>query len=67
MEYSAGADVSLEQGSICVVDAAGQLLREAKVARPEALLEFFGAFSIVVRRIGLEAGPLSQWLSESWV
>jgi transposase len=64
MEYFAGIDVSLEQSSICVVDAAGKILREAKVAsEPEALLEFFGGFGIVVRRIGLEAGPLSQWLS----
>ena len=32
MEYFAGIDVSLEQSSVCVVDAAGKIIREAKVA-----------------------------------
>ena len=38
MEYYAGIDVSLESSSICVVDATGRIVREAKVAsEPEAL------------------------------
>ncbi len=32
MEYYAGIDVSLESVSICVVDASGRIIREAKVA-----------------------------------
>ena len=32
MEHFAGIDVSLEQSSVCVVDAAGKIIREAKVA-----------------------------------
>ncbi|CAO3441248.1 hypothetical protein [Azospirillum endophyticum] len=32
MEYFAGIDVSLEQSSVCVVDTAGKIVREAKVA-----------------------------------
>ncbi len=32
MEYYAGIDVSLEQSSVCVVDARGRVVREAKVA-----------------------------------
>lgn len=63
MEHYAGIDVSLEQSSICVVDAAGRIVREAKVAsEPEALVRFFGQLGVAVTRIGLEAGPLSQWL-----
>jgi transposase len=63
MEYYAGIDVSLEQSSVCVVDAAGRIVREAKVASdPEALIRFFDQLGFVVARIGLEAGPLSQWL-----
>jgi transposase len=53
----------LEQSSVCVVDAAGKIVREAKVARePEALVRFFRELGVRVSRIGLEAGPLSQWL-----
>ncbi len=41
MEHYAGLDVSLEQTSVCVVDAQGQVVREAKVAsEPEALIGF---------------------------
>ena len=63
MEHYAGIDVSLEQSSVCAVDAAGRIVREAKVAsEPEALVRFFGQLGVAVTRIGLEAGPLSQWL-----
>jgi transposase len=58
-----GIDVSLEQSSVCVVDATGKIVREAKVAsEPEALVRFFRELGIAGSRIGLEAGPLSQWL-----
>src|ERR1043166_7259901 len=63
MEHFAGIDVSLDQSSVCVVDASGKIVREAKVAsEPEALVRFFGELGFPVVRIGLEAGPLSQWL-----
>ena len=63
MEYFAGIDVSLEQSSVCVVDTAGKVVREAKVASdPDALVRFFTELGLPVVRIGLEAGPLSQWL-----
>src|ERR1700726_2311135 len=63
MEYYAGIDVSLESASLCVVDATGRIVREAKVAsEPETLIEWFRGLGIAVTRIGLEAGPLSQWL-----
>ena len=38
-------------------------LREAKApSEAEALVRFFAQLGVVVTRIGLEAGPLSQWL-----
>jgi transposase len=66
MEHYAGIDVSLEQSSVCVVDASGKIVREAKVpTEPEVLVRFFGQLGLLVTRIGLEAGPLSQWLHAS--
>jgi transposase len=63
MEHYAGIDVSLERSSVCVVDATGRIVREAKVAsEPEALVGFFRQLGVAVTRVGLEAGPLSQWL-----
>ena len=63
MNYYAGIDVSLEWSSVCVVDATGKIVREAKVAsEPAALIAWFGALGLALERIGLEAGPLSQWL-----
>jgi len=63
MEHYAGIDVSLELSSVCVVDAAGRVVREAKVAsEPEALVAWFRGLGLAVTRVGLEAGPLSQWL-----
>jgi ferredoxin-NADP reductase len=39
------------------------MMKEAKVAsEPEALVCFFKELGFSVKRIGLEAGPLSQWL-----
>src|SRR3712207_344064 len=63
MEHYAGIDVSLELSSVCVVDATGRIVREAKVAsEPEALVAWFRGLGTELARIGLEAGPLSQWL-----
>ena len=63
MDYYAGIDVSLELSSVCVVDATGQIIREAKVAsEPGALTTFLAGLGLPLTRVGLEAGPLSQWL-----
>jgi transposase len=63
MDHYAGIDVSLECSSVCVVDASGKIAREGKVAsEPEAVMAYFGSLRLSVVRIGLEAGPLSQWL-----
>src|SRR5258708_16516084 len=63
MEHYAGIDVSLECSSVCVVEATGKILREARVAsEPEVLIAWFRSSGFDLERIGLEAGPLSQWL-----
>ena len=63
MEHYAGIDVSLECSSVCAVDATGKIVREGKVASElEALIGWFASLGFGMNRIGLEAGPLSQWL-----
>src|SRR3954467_9153744 len=63
MEHYAGIDVSLERSSVCVVDATGRIIREAKGAGgPGALGRSFRELGLPLARVGLEAGPLSQWL-----
>ena len=63
MEHHVGIDVSLELSSLCVLDATGKVIREAKVAsEPEALVAFLRDLGVTIVRVGLEAGPLSQWL-----
>ena len=65
MEHYVGVDVSLELSSLCVLDVTGKIIREAKVAsEPEALVAFIRGLDLGITRVGLEAGPLSQWLYE---
>ena len=63
MAYFAGLDVSVKETSICIVDDTGKIVREARVAsEPEALLQVLTNTVYRFKRVGLEAGPLSQWL-----
>jgi transposase len=63
MDYYAGIDVSLELSSVCIVDKDGRIVREVKVtSEPEALVALLRGVDLALARIGLEAGPLSQWL-----
>jgi transposase len=63
--YFAGLDVSLEETAVCVVDDAGRIVREARVAsEPEALVAFFRASGQEMERIGLEACSLTAWLQQ---
>lgn len=59
----AGLDVSLEMTSVCVIDADGCLVLEAKVpSDPSAIAARLTELAGTFERVGLEAGPLSQWL-----
>ena len=63
MDHFAGLDVSVKETSVCIVDDTGRIVREVKVAsEPEALLPVLTNPAYHFKRIGLEAGPLSQWL-----
>jgi len=63
MDHFAGLDVSVKETSVCIVDDTGKIVREVKVAsEPEALLQVLKNPVYHFKRIGLEAGPLSQWL-----
>jgi transposase len=68
MDHYVGVDVSLELSSVCILDATGKIVKEAKVAsEPEALTTFLTHLDLPLARIGLEAGPLSQWLHAALV
>ena len=62
MDYFAGLDVSVKDTSVCVVDDTGKTIREKVASEPEALLAVLNTPAYHFKRIGLEAGPLSQWL-----
>jgi transposase len=63
MNYYAGIDAWLGSCSLSVVDGNGKIFREGKVAsEPVALIGWFLALGVALERIGLAAGPLSQWL-----
>jgi transposase len=63
MAHYVGLDVSVRHTSICIVDDVGKVVREARVtSEPEAIVRILTAQHLTCRRIGLEAGPLSQWL-----
>src|SRR3954465_15846839 len=63
MQHYVGLDVSVKETSVCIIDKAGKVIREVKVAtEPVAILAVLTEESLAIERIGLEAGPLSQWL-----
>ena len=63
MQHYVGLDVSVKETSVCIVDKAGKVIREVKVAtKPVAILAVLTEEGLAIERIGLEAGPLSQWL-----
>jgi transposase len=62
MGHFAGLDVSVKETSVCIVDDTGRMVREVKVAVSLKLLPVLTNPLWRFKRIGLEAGPLSQWL-----
>jgi len=66
MDYFAGLDVSVKDTSVCIVDETGKIVREVKVSsEPDALLTVLRNPAYHFKRIGLEAGPLSQWVQRT--
>lgn len=65
MNHYAGLDVSVKETSVCIVDANGKICRERKVvSHPEDLVAILSDPAFSLERVGLEAGPMSQWLFE---
>lgn len=63
MRHYAGLDVSVQETSICIINETGRVEFERKVTtHPEDLLKVLTNPCYRFVRIGLEAGPLSQWL-----
>jgi transposase len=63
MNHYVGIDVSLEASSMCVVEDNGKIVCEGKIAsEPDLLITWLKGLKQELTRIGLEAGPLSQWL-----
>jgi transposase len=65
MKHYVGLDVSVKETSVCIVDETGKICREIKVAsHPDDLVQILKHPTWHLERVGLEAGPLSQWLFE---
>jgi len=63
MDVFVGLDVSLASTAICVVSAHGKVIKETMASsEPEELVRVLGSLTGTVVAVGLEAGPLSQWL-----
>jgi hypothetical protein len=63
MVHFVGLDVSVKETSACVVDDAGKVILEQKVlTEPDAIIALLTSLGATYGRIGIEAGPLSQWL-----
>jgi transposase len=63
MKYYAGLDVSIKETSVCVLDEDGRIVRELKVpSHPDDLGPVLLDPAHPLDQVGLEAGPLSQWL-----
>ncbi|WP_406736276.1 IS110 family transposase [Thioclava sp. GXIMD4215] len=63
MEVYIGLDVSLISTAICVVTAHGKVVKETTAAsEPEELASVLRSLAGNPVAVGLEAGPLSQWL-----
>ena len=63
MEVYIGLDVSLASTAVCVLGEKGKMVTEAQVASaPDVLVAFMSELPHGIAAIGLEAGPLSNWL-----
>ena len=63
MKYYAGLDVSMEETAVCVIDADGAVVSEAKVASdPQAIGAYLAPWVGSLAKVGQEAGGLSPWL-----
>ncbi len=63
MTYFVGLDVSVQETAVCVVDDVGKVICERKVpTEPDDIAALLSTIGDDYVRVGIEAGPLSQWL-----
>ncbi len=63
MAHFVGLDVSVKETPVCIVDDAGKVILEQKVpTEPADIIALLASLGVTFGRIGIEAGPLSQWL-----
>jgi hypothetical protein len=63
MTHFVGLDVSVKATAVCVVDSAGKVVCEQKVpTEPDDIIILLTSIGEDYSRVGIEAGPLSQWL-----
>jgi transposase len=63
MTHFVGLDVSVKETAVCIVDDTGKLVREQKVpTEPDDIVTLLISVGEDYGRVGIEAGPLSQWL-----
>jgi transposase len=63
MAHFVGLDVSVKETAVCVVDEAGKVVCEQKVpSEPDDIVTLLTSVGVDYGRVGIEAGPLSQWL-----
>src|SRR3989442_8187770 len=63
MQHYVGLDLSVKETSVCIIDKAGKVIREVRVAtEPVAIFAVLTEEPLAIERIGLEAGPLLPWL-----
>jgi transposase len=64
MKYYVGLDVSVEKAAICVISEAGKVVRETSaVSHADDLMAALEDFRGSIEAIGLEAGPMSEFLA----
>ncbi len=63
MTLFVGLDVSVKETAVCIVDDAGKVVCERKVpTEPDDIVRLLASVGEDYGRVGIEAGPLSQWL-----
>jgi transposase len=64
MTYYAALDVSLRSTHICVVDADGEIVAEAKTdSESTEIVAFLDGLKVEIAKVALEAGTLTQYLT----
>jgi transposase len=68
MTHFVGLDVSVKETSVCVLDETGKVVCERKVlSEPDDIAVLLTSIGEEYVRVGIEAGPLSQWLMNALV